>query len=128
MALKTILVVDDDREWNFLLKLKLELAGYRAEQAFNGKEAMNRIAEKGAPDLMLLDITMPVMDGWEVCEAVRAAPATQSLPVIILSSFSRAEDIQKGKAFQVQRYLFKPCSPDSIVNNIRDVLAQKAGS
>lgn len=123
MAVKRILVVDDDREWNFLLKMRLEIAGYKGEQAFNGKEALEKIGAN-RPDLVLLDITMPVMDGWEVCRALREQPATKDLSVIIQSSFTRPEDVEKGKLYQVKRYLIKPCLPDVILQNIRDVFAQ----
>ena len=121
---KKILIVDDDREWNFLLKMKLGIAGYATDQAFNGKDAVDKIAQS-RPDLVLLDITMPVMDGWEVCAHLRAAEETKSLPIVIQSSLTHPEDLQRSKSFLVERYLLKPCSPDAIVQSIRDILTPK---
>lgn len=125
MAAKKVLIVDDDREWNLLLKMKLGIAGYKVDQAFNGKQGMEKIsADK--PDLVLLDITMPVMDGWDVCQALRENPDTKELPIIIQSSMNQSDDVQRGKSYSVLRYLLKPCSPEVIVQNVRDVLAPKA--
>lgn len=124
MPSKKILIVDDDREWNFLLKMKLGIAGYATDQAFNGKDAVDKIAQS-RPDLVLLDITMPVMDGWEVCAHLRAAEETKSLPIVIQSSLTHPEDLQRSKSFLVERYLLKPCSPDAIVQSIRDILTPK---
>ncbi len=124
MPAKKILIVDDDREWNFLLKMKLGIAGYMVDQAFNGEQALEKIFES-KPDLVLLDITMPVMDGWQVCEQLRQKPETKALPVVIQSSLSNPEDLQRGKSFLVERFLLKPCSPTIIVQSIRDILASK---
>ncbi len=124
MPSKKILIVDDDREWNFLLKMKLGIAGYAADQAFNGKDAVDKIAQS-KPDLVLLDITMPVMDGWEVCAHLRASDETKSLPIVIQSSLTHPDDLQRSKSFLVERYLLKPCSPDAIVQSIRDILTPK---
>ncbi len=120
---KSVLIVDDDKEWSFLLKIKLQAAGFAADQAFNGKEGLEKIRVK-APDLVLLDITMPVMNGWDVCKALRENPGKRDLAVIIQSSYSEPDDIQRGKSFKVKRYLIKPCSPDTILQNVRDVFRQ----
>ncbi len=124
MPAKKILIVDDDREWNFLLKMKLGIAGYTTDQAFNGQDAVEKIAQ-GKPDLVLLDITMPVMDGWQVCDRLRSQPETKTLPIVIQSSLTHPDDLQRGKSFSVERYLLKPCSPDAIVQSIRDILTPK---
>ncbi len=122
MGIKKVLVVDDDREWNLLLKMRLELAGFRSEQAFNGKEAIQKVNE-GRPDLILLDITMPEMDGWDVCKALRDRPDTKDLPIIIISSFSQTEDIERGKSFRVKHYIIKPCSPKTVLQNVSAILS-----
>ncbi len=123
MSLKKILVVDDDKEWNLLLKLRLEGAGYSVEQAFNGREALEKIQEK-IPDLVLLDITMPVMNGWDVCKALRERPETKNLPILVHSSYNRPEDLADGKSFQIKRYIIKPCLPGVVVQNVQDVFKE----
>jgi CheY-like chemotaxis protein len=118
---KKILVVDDDREWNLVLRLRLERENYIIEQAFNGLEALEKIkADK--PDLVLLDIGMPVTDGWKVCGTLRNQEETKDLPVIMISSFNRPDDVLQSKTFRVKRFLIKPCSLDTVVQNVRDVL------
>lgn len=99
------------------------MAGFKGEQAFNGKEAIEKISQN-KPDMVLLDITMPVMDGWQVCETLRGNDETKELPIIIQSSYTQAEDIERGKSYRVKRYLVKPCSPETIIQNVRDVLSQ----
>lgn len=125
MAAKKILTVDDDKEWAFLIKLRLEMAGFNVEQAYDGKQALEKIGSN-RPDLILLDITMPVMDGWEVCRALRERTETKDLPIVILSSYTQPDDVQQGKQFQVKRYLIKPCSPETVLQNVQDVLNQQS--
>jgi CheY-like chemotaxis protein len=118
-----ILVVDDDKEWNLLLKIHLEKSGFVIAQAFNGREAIEKI-DANKPDLVILDINMPVMDGWEVCQTLRSSPSTENLPIMILSSYSQVQDIQRGKSFHVKRYLLKPCLPQTVVQNVRDIFTE----
>ena len=118
--IKKILVVDDDKEWNLVLKMALQKSGYAVTQAFNGKEAVDKVAQD-MPDLVLLDVTMPIMSGWEVCEALRADPASKDLPIFILSSYSSPVDIEQGKMHRIKRYLIKPCSLSDVLQNVRDV-------
>lgn len=121
---KKILVVDDDREWNFVLKLRLSREGFSADQAYNGMEALEKI-RSAKPDLVLLDINMPVADGWQVCENLRSQEETKNLPVMIISSFTQSEDILKCKTYGVKRHLLKPCSLETVVQNVRDILNKK---
>ena len=115
-----IMVVDDDKEWNLVLKMTLQKSGYEVTQAYNGKEAIDKIGQD-KPDLVLLDVTMPVMGGWEVCEALRADPATRDLPLFILSSYSSPVDIQQGKLHHIKRYIIKPCSLQMVLQYVSDV-------
>ena len=115
-----IMVVDDDKEWNLVLKMTLQKSGYAVTQAFNGKEAVEKIGQD-KPDLVLLDVTMPVMSGWEVCEALRADPSTKDLPIFILSSYSSPVDIEQGKTHRIKRYIVKPCSLQHVLQNVLDV-------
>lgn len=118
--MKKIIIVDDDREWNLLLKMNLDRAGFKTIQAFDGGEAIEKI-EKEKPDLILLDITMPVMDGWEVYKVLREKKETQGIPVAIISSYT-PENFEQSKTYQMARYLVKPISPSTIVQHARDIL------
>lgn len=121
---KKILLVDDDREWNFLLKLRLEKAGFEIAQAYNGKEAIQMI-NKNMPDLVFMDINMPELDGWETCEQLRAKTDTENLPIIIVSSYNHSDDVDRGKKFKIKRYHIKPCSPNAIVQSAQEILDKK---
>lgn len=121
---KKILVVDDDQEWNFLLKIHLEKAGYGVLQAFDGEAAVKKVMQE-RPDLVILDINMPIMDGWDVCEKLRADTTTADLPIVIVSSYSQSDDIDRGKLFRVKRHILKPCLPKVVIQNVQDLLSQK---
>ena len=119
-----ILIVDDDREWNLVLKLRLEREGYRTAQAYNGLEAIEKV-QSDKPDLILLDIGMPVADGWKVCGTLRNQDETKDLPIIVVSAFTQPEDILQCRTYRIKRHILKPCSLETVVQNVRDVFDQK---
>jgi chemosensory pili system protein ChpA (sensor histidine kinase/response regulator) len=104
--------------------MELEKAGFHVYQALNGEDAVKKISED-IPDLVILDIQMPVMDGWEVCAKIRGRTAIQHLPIMIVSSYNQPEDIERGKLFHVKRHLLKPCPAKVVIRNVRDILSQK---
>lgn len=114
---KTILIVDDDPITIHLLQLILEPAGFATKTAQNGIEAVE-IVKNNAPDAVLLDVMMPIMDGFTVCEKIRAKAETASLPIIILSTNAQAHSVEKGIQAGASKYLFKPISRDSLINEI----------
>src|SRR5882672_6100533 len=84
----TILIIDDDPTTLGLLRTRLENAGYKVKHATDGEEGQSK-AEKERPDLVILDVRMPRVDGWQVCRALKSNPATHQCPIIMLTGCSQ---------------------------------------
>ncbi|MBU0900304.1 response regulator [bacterium] len=119
--MKKILIIDDDPDIVGVLKLLLEIAHYQVIETFNGKEGLER-ADKDQPDLILLDIMMPVMDGWEVCKKLKGCLKTSPIPVIILTAKSEEENEKRAKKEGVVDYLTKPFLPLSLLKKIEKAI------
>ncbi len=117
---RSVLVVDDEAHIRELLRQELEAAGYVVREAADGMEAI-RMAKSEPPDLVLLDIMMPGMNGFEVAAVLRSAPETSAIPIIILSII---EDKARGRAVGVDRYLTKPVDVDNLLGEIDNLLHQ----
>jgi DNA-binding response OmpR family regulator len=116
-----IMAVDDEEDTRLLVSACLEKAGFEVELASGGKEALSRVGYF-RPDLMLLDIAMPEMDGFEVCRRLRAVPATANLPVILLTAKSSQEYVKKAVALKINGYVVKPFEPKALLDRIRKTL------
>ncbi len=116
-----ILIVDDEATQRLLTRETLEREGFKVEEESNGEEGLNRIREV-RPDLVLLDVMMPGMDGFEVCRQVRADPAISETPVIIVTGREDSEDIKKGFDAGATDFLTKPVIWSLLPNRIRYVL------
>ncbi|MCV2370394.1 response regulator [Roseateles oligotrophus] len=125
--LSTVLVVDDVAE-NLALMVGLLKASYRIRVANNGPKALELVAQLPAPDLILLDITMPGMDGYEVCRRLKADPGTQDIPVIFLTARAEVEDETFGLSLGAVDYITKPISPPIVEARVRTHLQLKAAS
>lgn len=125
MAYK-ILVVDDEPPIVRLMEFILARQGHQMLVAVNGEEALQKVRSEN-PDLVLLDIMMPRIDGYEVARTLRADPATQDLPIIMLSAKAQEEDIQKGIDVGVNEYITKPFSPEQLVHVVTDYLNRVHG-
>ena len=122
-----ILVVDDDRVIQQLLKVNLELEGYAVEVADDGEEALAQF-EIFRPDLVLLDIMMPKLDGWEVCRRLKAGVDSSRVPIVLLSARAQEADVQRGTELGVAAYVTKPFDPISLLDLIADILAKEGFS
>ena len=114
----TILVADDEPSIVLSLQVLLQKAGFAVRIARNGEEALQSVAES-TPDLILLDAMMPRRDGFDVCQSLRANPAYQSLPIIMLTAKSRDVERQKGMALGATDYITKPFSTRDLVATVR---------
>lgn len=114
----TILVVDDDDDIREIVTFKLRTAGYQTLAADNGYNAL-QLAEFYQPQMMVLDIAMPGMDGLTVCQQMQLHPVTADIPVLILSSRDQPGDIQLGFAVGVDDYMVKPFSPNDLVARVQ---------
>lgn len=120
MQLK-ILVVDDERDVTELVSFNLRAAGYRVETAATGLEALAK-ARSILPDLIILDLMLPDLDGTAICEILRKLPSTNSIPVLMLTACSsEAAKIVAVKA-GVDDFITKPFSPNDLVNRVGQVL------
>ena len=118
---KLLLVVDDELEAQTLLRLMLVRAGFDVAVAASGPDALKQL-ETSHPDLVILDVMMPGMDGFTVCEKIRTNKTTEDMPVLILSARSDVESRKRGEKVQATRYLTKPISPMSLVKQIQDLV------
>jgi two-component system alkaline phosphatase synthesis response regulator PhoP len=116
-----ILAVDDDDLIRRLVQFNLQRAGYRVTPARDGLEALEQI-EQERPDLVLLDVNMPRLDGIELLRRLRADPGTATLPVVMLTAKAQDEDILEGKRSGADYYLTKPFSPTELLAVVQEVL------
>ncbi len=123
MAQKTILVIDDEPELLAMIATVLKAEKYRVLTATHGEEGL-RVARKDQPDLIILDIMMPEMDGWVVCRQLREHRRTKEIPIVMLTAKTSSIDQQMGiRVIGVQDYLTKPFDPAELVRRIGAVLA-----
>lgn len=122
----TILVVDDVRIIRRLVKVNLELEGYGVIEAENGEEALKKIQEE-KPDLILLDVIMPFVDGFQVLQRLRDNGDTKDIPVIMLTSCSEEVDQIKSWEMGISDYVTKPFNPTALVDVINRVLTESDG-
>ena len=116
-----ILVVDDDPNLRVLLRQMLGLRGFDVVEAEDGLDALAKV-EEAQPDVVVLDVMMPDMDGIAVCKRLRHQPNTANLPIIMLSGKVHQEAIEEGLLAGANRYLRKPIPLADLIANIREVL------
>ena len=119
---KRILICDDDPAILRVLQVNLEVEGYTTLLAHHGEEALE-VAARENPDLIILDIMMPRLDGYQTCERLKQDDALKDIPVVFLSAKAQQSDIEKGKTYGVADYLTKPFDPDVLVDTIERLLA-----
>lgn len=121
MAQRKILIVDDELSILIPLQFLMEKSGYQAVLAQSGKEAIDKITES-KPDLILLDIMLPDLDGYEIFEIIRSNQEWQSIKVIFLTAKNREVDIARGLTLGAEAYITKPFSNARLVEKIRQLL------
>ena len=118
---KRILICDDDPAILRVLEVNLEVEGYEPILAHHGEEAVAQALEHH-PDLIILDIMMPRLDGYQTCARIKEEESTKDIPVIFLSAKAQQSDIDKGKSFGVVEYITKPFDPNDLLDTIERVL------
>jgi DNA-binding response OmpR family regulator len=118
---QSVLIVDDEPMARTLLRLMLVRAGFNVSEAEDGYDALKKVRQS-QPDIVLLDVMMPGMDGFTVCETLRNEKDTASLPVIMLSAKTDLDSINKGLRVGATKYLTKPISPEELTRQVREVL------
>ena len=120
---KTILIADDEPNIVLSLEFLLQEAGYRTEVARDGQEALDALARQ-VPDLILLDVMMPRMSGFDVCQLIRENPAWRAIRVVMLSAKGREVEVQKGLALGADAYVTKPFAIKDLMAEIARQLGQ----
>ena len=121
MAKEKILVVDDEEDILELLKFNLSREGYQVSCAASGEEALSQVRSK-APDLMVLDLMLPGIDGLEVAKSLKEDPETKNIPIVMLTAKGEEADIVTGLELGADDYITKPFSPRILVARVRAVL------
>ncbi len=117
----TVLIVDDDPFIRRLVQMKVEQLGHRVETAGDGEEGL-RAAERVLPDLILLDLLMPRLNGLEMCRRLRATAYGRDVPVLMLTARAQERDVEAGFAAGATDYLIKPFSPRELQARLRSAL------
>ncbi len=113
-----VLLVDDSEDNREVYAQFLKFAGFRVEFAVDGVEAIEKAASL-RPDVIVMDLSLPRMDGWEATRRIKADPDTRSIPVIALTGHAVSESKRKAQEVGCSGYLTKPCLPDVLVSEIR---------
>ncbi len=117
------MVVEDDRFLSFLLKARLEKDGFTVIQAFDGEEAIQDLKTQ-VPDLVVLDLIMPKVTGFEVLKAISVTPQTAGIPVVIVSNLAQDSDIEKARELGAKEYFVKvKVSVDDLVGRIKTLVS-----
>ena len=120
-AEERILIVDDESSIRLVCQLNLDAVGFQTLEAPDGETAL-ALARVEQPDLILLDVMLPGIDGWRVAEELAASPETREIPILFLSARSDRSDEERGHEVGGLGYITKPFDPEELIDRIRDVL------
>ena len=116
-----ILIADDEQSIVVPLEFLMQQKGYHVMAAYNGEEAIEKVISFN-PDLILLDIMLPIIDGFEVCQMIRSNPNWKDIKIIFVSAMGREVDIAKGLALGADAYITKPFANTEILQKVKEVL------
>lgn len=122
-----ILIAEDERDIRDLIAFTLQFAGYEVIATSNGEEAFEKTKEI-LPDLILLDVRMPRMTGYEACEKIKAESTTTHIPVVFLSAKGQESEVETGIAVGAIEYILKPFAPDQLTERVKAILATQGKS
>ncbi len=118
-----ILIAEDERDIRDLISFTLRFAGHEVIATSNGEEALNTALQE-IPDLILLDVRMPRMTGYEACKQIKTAASTRHIPVVFLSAKGQESEVQTGMDVGAAEYIVKPFSPDQLTERVRVILSE----
>ncbi|HEX6380272.1 MAG TPA: response regulator [Acidimicrobiia bacterium] len=122
----TVLVVDDDPVILKLLEVNFEMEGFQVVRAADGAEGLKR-AREVLPDIVVLDVMMPRMTGYEVAKALREDDVTAHIPIIFVTARAQSSDVEKGMELGVEDYVTKPFDPLDLIDRVNSLLARRPG-
>jgi two-component system alkaline phosphatase synthesis response regulator PhoP len=123
MSEPMILVAEDERDIRELIVFTLQISGFNVVQVPNGEEAVKKATEI-KPDLILLDVRMPKMTGYEACKALKAQKSTRDIPVVFLSAKGQEAEINTGLELGAEEYFLKPFAPDELSKRVNKILTK----
>ncbi|MBE7468627.1 MAG: two-component system response regulator [Anaerolineae bacterium] len=121
MSEALILVAEDERDIRDLIVFTLQIADFKVVEVPNGEEAVKKALEV-KPDLILMDVRMPKMTGFEACKALKQQEKTKDIPVIFLSAKGQEAEISTGLDLGAEEYFLKPFAPDELINRVNKIL------
>ena len=123
---RSAIIVDDDRDTREMLAMALEIEGYDVTQAANGVKLISSL-HVHHPDILLLDVNMSWIDGFELCRAVRRNEQFRTLPVLFVSARKTRSDVEAGLASGADGYFTKPIDFDALLGRMRELVEQRSG-
>ncbi len=120
-----ILIAEDERDIRELVTFTLRYAGHEVIQAANGEEAL-ALTREGVPDLIMMDVRMPKMTGYEACRLIKADDKIKHIPVVFLSAKGQETEIQTGLEVGAADYILKPFAPDQLIKRVSEILGRKS--
>ena len=120
---KRILIVDDEVQLVEMVKMRLEAAGYEIISAYDGQEGFDK-AKKDRPDLIILDLMLPKMDGYKVCGLLKNDARYSKIPIIMFTARVQEEDVRLGKDLGAEEYMTKPFEPKILLSKIKELLGE----
>lgn len=121
MSARLVLVADDEADNRAIMTAVLTASGYRVVEARDGAQAVEA-ALRERPDLILLDMAMPVMSGWEAARRLKSMDQTRAIPILAFTAFALAGDDLKAREAGCEGYVSKPCVPADVVRTIRETI------
>ena len=118
-----IVIAEDERDIRDLVAFTLRFAGHEVATASNGEEAVE-LAKKENPDIILLDVRMPRMTGYDACREIKKQPALVDTPVVFLSAKGQEAEVETGMDAGAEEYLLKPFAPDELTLRVSEILAK----
>lgn len=118
---KKVLIVEDNEDNRIVYATMLKYYGYTIVEATNGEDAI-RLAAEEMPDIILMDISIPGIDGWEAAERIKGNPDTESIPIVAVTAHALPEHRQRAEDLDCEGYLTKPCEPRTLLNEVRRII------
>ncbi len=119
-----ILIAEDERDIRELITFTLEFGGFQVIAAANGQEAVE-LARQHHPDLIILDVRMPKMTGYEACRVLKSQEETRNIPVVFLSAKGQEAEIRQGMEAGADAYILKPFAPDELLQQVQAILSRR---
>ena len=118
-----VLIVDDEEDIVMVLRKRLETKGFEVDFAHESQKGLEK-AKQWQPDLIILDVMMPIMNGYQLCRAIKADPKTQSIPVLLCTAKGEESDKFWGKECGASDHIVKPFDNEDLLRKIKDLIAQ----